>query len=82
MDGVQQVTEVAKDISDYGVMVVICAIFVLLASGLMVACFKWFRSAMSDIISYTDELRELNEKFDRNNGVQADKEDKGGEPHC
>ena len=69
MDGVQQVTEVAKDISDYGVMVVICAIFVLLASGLMVACFKWFRSAMSDIISYTDELRELNEKFDRNNHV-------------
>ena len=69
MDGVQQVTEVAKDISDYGVMVVICAIFVLLASGLMVACFKWFRSAMSDIISYTDELRELNEKFDHNNHV-------------
>ena len=69
MDGVRQVTEVAKDISDYGVMVVICAIFVLLASGLMVACFKWFRSAMSDIISYTDELRELNEKFDHNNHV-------------
>ena len=69
MDGVQQVTEVAKDISDYGVMVVICAIFVLLASGLMVACFKWFRSAMGDILSYTDELRELNEKFDHNNHV-------------
>lgn len=69
MSEVQGTLEVAKGISDYGIMIVICAVFLLLASGLMVACFKWFKSAISDIISYTDELRELNEKFDHNNHV-------------
>ncbi len=69
MSDVQGTLEVAKGISDYGIMIIICAVFLMLSSGLMVACFRWFRSAISDIISYTDELRELNEKFGHNNHV-------------
>lgn len=71
MNEVQSTLEVAKGISDYGIMIVICAVFLLLASGLMIACFRWFKSAISNIISYTDELRELNGKLENNNHVMV-----------
>lgn len=69
MTGIDETIQVARGISDYGVMVIICAVFLVLSAGLMIACFRWFRSAIENILSYTDELRELNEKFDRNNRV-------------
>lgn len=69
MNDVHGVTELAKGISDYGIMIIICAVFLLLSSGLMVACFKWFRSTIENIIAYTDELRELNEKLNQNNRI-------------
>lgn len=43
MNEVQHTLEVAKGISDYGLMIVICAVFLVLSSGLMIACFKWFK---------------------------------------
>ena len=67
MNEVQHVTELAKDISDYGFMVVVCSIFLILSAGLMIACFKLFKSAIENILSYTDELRELNGKLERSN---------------
>ena len=67
MNEVQHITELAKGISDYGFMVIVCAIFLLLSAGLMIACFKWFKSAIEDILSYTDELRELNGKLEHSN---------------
>lgn len=61
----------AKGISDYGIMIIICAVFLILSSGLMIACFKWFKSAIENILTYTDELRELNEKLDHNNSIMS-----------
>lgn len=69
MNGVNETMEVAKGISDYGIMIVICAVFLILATGLMVACFRWFKSAIENILTYTDELKELNGKFDHNNHI-------------
>ena len=40
MNEARHLTAVARDISDYGIMIVICAVFLILASGLMIACFK------------------------------------------
>lgn len=69
MTGINETMEVAKGISDYGIMIIICAVFLILSSGLMIACFKWFKSAISNILTYTDELKELNGKFDHNNHI-------------
>ena len=69
MNEVQHVTEVARGISEYGFMVMVCAFFLLLSAGLMVACFRWFKSAIEDILTYTDELRDLNGKLEHNNHV-------------
>lgn len=44
-----QVTEVARGISEYGVMAVICAVFLALSAALMIACFRWFKSTV-DIV--------------------------------
>ena len=46
MNEAQNVTEFARNISDYGFMVVVCAVFLILSMGLMVTCFKWFKSVI------------------------------------
>ena len=64
---VNNTLQIAKGISDYGIMIMICAVFLILSSSLMIACFKWLRTTIENILTYTDELRELNEKLERNN---------------
>lgn len=63
MENVSNVTEVARSISDVGMMAVTAAFFLLLASGLMIACFKWFKSIINGIITDNRQLMEdlLNE---------------------
>ncbi len=60
MNGVNETLDVAKGISDYGIMIIICAVFLMLASGLMVACFRWFKSSLADLISSLKQIEELN----------------------
>nr|DAP23610.1 MAG TPA: hypothetical protein [Bacteriophage sp.] len=73
MSEVQHVTEVAKDISDYGIMIVICAIFLLLASGLMITCFRWFKSVIENILNdYSDKLTHLQELATKNGEAMVD----------
>lgn len=64
---VNNTLQIAKGISDYGIMIMICAVFLILSSSLMIACFKWLRTTIENILTYTDELRELNEKLESNN---------------
>lgn len=60
MNEVQQVTEVAKGISDYGMMAVTAAFFLLLSATMMIAIFKWFKSIIDKIMSqYGGELHEM-----------------------
>ena len=44
MNEVQGVTEIAEGISNFGIMVVICAAFIVLSLLMWIALFKWFRS--------------------------------------
>lgn len=55
MTGASQVTEVAKGITDYGLTVVICAFFLILSAGMMIALFKWFRAIITQIMSDNKE---------------------------
>ncbi len=47
---VNDTMEVAKGIGDVGMMAVTAAFFPILAAGLMVACFKWFKTLINDMI--------------------------------
>lgn len=63
MNEVQQTLDVAKGISEYGIMIIICAVFLVLASALMIACFKWFKSSISKLLSSLTELSDLNDQL-------------------
>lgn len=53
MEGVTDVTNLAKGISDWGMMAITAAFFLILSAGLMIACFKWFKSIINGIINST-----------------------------
>lgn len=50
MNEVQQVTEVAKGISDYGILIMIGAAYLILSISMMVAIFKWFKSIINQLL--------------------------------
>lgn len=60
MNEVQQVTEVAKGISDYGMMAVTAAIYLLLSAAMMVAIFKWFKTIINRVLEHqTESLKQI-----------------------
>lgn len=61
--------QLAQGISDYGIMIIICAIFLLLSTGLMIACFRWFKSSFSTLVTFPREIRELSDKLEESNRI-------------
>lgn len=55
MNEVQNAMEVAKGISDYGMMAVTAAFFLILSACMMIALFKWFKSIITQIIQDNKE---------------------------
>lgn len=54
--------QIAKGISDYGIMIVICAFFLVLSGALMIVCFKWFKNIIEKMMSdYSDKLKHIQE---------------------
>lgn len=51
MNGVQDINELARGISEYGAMAIMTAIYILLSASVMVAMFKWFRTIINQILS-------------------------------
>lgn len=51
-----QISAVAHDISDLGIMIVIAAIFVLLSGGMWLAIFSWFRTLINSMVSDNQEV--------------------------
>lgn len=50
MEQVEAATTVAKGIGDVGMMAMTAGFFLVLSAGLMIACFKWFKTILNDII--------------------------------
>lgn len=46
----EDVITIAKGISDVGMMVIVCAIFLTLSAALMIACFRWFKAIINSMI--------------------------------
>lgn len=51
----QQVTDVAKGISDYGMMAITAAIYLMLSASMMIAIFQWFKSIINRIMGQQAE---------------------------
>lgn len=73
MNEIQGVTEVAKGISDYGVMIVICAAFIVLSLLMWIAIFKWFKSIIDSTMKNNAKvMNELLKKTDAQNDLLND----------
>lgn len=73
VNSVNQITEVARGISDYGFTIMAGAIFLTLAAALMIACFVWFKSIINGIISRSENnMGELLKETRTQNEVLAD----------
>lgn len=69
MNEVQHVTEIAKDISDYGLMAVTAAFFLLLSAAMMIAIFRWFKSMINRMLEQQECLRQLLDILQDNNAA-------------
>lgn len=70
MTEVQHVTEVAKGISDYGMMAVSAAFFLLLSAAMMIALFKWFKSMINRLLEQQECLNQLLDTVQNNVSLQ------------
>lgn len=70
MNEVQGTLEVAKGLSDYGALVILAAVFIVLSLLMWVAIFRWFKSIMDNMIRNNAEtMSALLTKTDAQNDV-------------
>lgn len=73
MNEVQHVTEVAKVISDLGLMAVTAAFFLLLSAAMMIAIFRWFKNIINDMIQeQKNGMKDLTEETRKQNDMLQD----------
>lgn len=73
MNEVQHVTEVAKGISDIGLMAVTAAFFLLLSAAMMIAIFRWFKNIINDMIQeQKNGMKDLTEETRKQNDMLQD----------
>lgn len=70
MEQIEAATNVAKGINDLGMMAMTAGFFLILSAGLMVTCFKWFKTLINDIIKdQKDAIVELLEETRTQNAM-------------
>lgn len=73
MNEVQHVTEVAKGISNFGLMAVTAAFFLLLSAAMMIAIFRWFKNIINDMIQeQKNGMKDLTEETRKQNDMLQD----------
>lgn len=73
MNEVQHVTEVAKGISDLGLMAVTAAFFLLLSAAMMITIFRWFKNIINDMIQeQKNVMKDLTEETRKQNDMLQD----------
>lgn len=53
---IQDTLDVAKGIGDFGMMAMVAAFFLVLSATLWIACFRWFKSIINDMINRNSEM--------------------------
>lgn len=73
MNSITDVTTVAHGISDFGMMAVTAAFFLILSAAMMVAIFKWFKAIIEQIMQDNKEsLQELAKTTNAQNDMLQD----------
>ena len=70
---IDQGLQTARTIGDVGMMAVTAAFFLVLAAALMIACFRWFKNIINDmLVSNKTTMNELLEETKSQNQMLAD----------
>lgn len=73
MNNITDVTTVAHGISDFGMMAVTAAFFLILSAAMMVAIFKWFKAIIEQMMQDNkDSLQELAKTTNAQNDMLQD----------
>lgn len=73
MDQIGEVTTVAQNIGNLGLMVVTAAFFLVLSALLMIACFKWFKGIINNMLdSNQNMISDLLKETKNQNNMLAD----------
>ena len=73
MNNITDVTTVAHGISDFGMMAVTAAFFLILSAAMMVAIFKWFKAIIEQMMQDNKEsLQELAKTTNAQNDMLQD----------
>lgn len=69
---VNQVAQVAKGISDYGMMAITAAFFLIISATMMIALFRWFKNLIDRMLEQHETLKELLDKMQDNTEALQD----------
>ena len=73
IEEINGVTDIAEGISNFGIMIVICAAFIVLSLLMWVAIFKWFKSIIDNTMKNNAKvMNELSKKTDTQNELLND----------
>lgn len=66
LSDVTTVTQVAKGISDFGMMAITAAFFLVISAAMMIALFKWFKNLIDRMLEQHETLKALLDKMQDN----------------
>ena len=73
MEHVESAIGVAKGISEFGIMIMICAVFLVLSASLMIGFFNWFKNIIERILKdFSNQLSSLQATAARNGEAMVD----------
>lgn len=73
IEEIKGVTDIAEGISNFGVMIVLCASFIILSLLMWIAIFKWFKSIIDNTMKNNAKvMNELSKKTDTQNELLND----------
>lgn len=73
MNEIDNTLKFAQGISDFGFMVMVCAVFLVLCISMMFAIFRWFRTLIEKVMTdFSGQLTELQETARKNTEAMID----------
>lgn len=73
MNEVESTLKIAQGISEFGFMIIVCSIFLILSASLMIVSFKWFKGIIEQIIKdFSAQLETLQQTANRNGEAMVD----------
>lgn len=72
MEQTEAALQVARGISEYGVLVIIAAFFLLLSFSMFIMMMRWFKKSLDKMLMATRQIGEISEIMSDMNGMMTD----------